>query len=199
MAPGTKMRVLLHTCCASCLLYPLSALREEEIEAIVFFYNPNVHPYREFRKRLTSVKDCCNAQGIAALYNEEYDLEKFLRAVLGRHVPERCGVCYAMRLDETARMAREKGINAFSTTLLVSPHQHHEAIKAAGQTASRTHGVDFLERDWRRGYRQAHEEARQMGFYMQGYCGCIFSEEERYRPKKRRELRRRIHTLKNNH
>jgi predicted adenine nucleotide alpha hydrolase (AANH) superfamily ATPase len=163
----------------------------------VFFYNPNIHPYREFRKRLANVRDYCNAQGVAALYNEEYDLEKFLRAVLGKPVPERCGVCYAIRLDETARTAREKALDAFSTTLLVSPHQHREAIKAAGQAAARAHGVEFLERDWRNGYRQAHEEARDLGFYMQGYCGCIFSEEERYRPRKRRALQRRLQTLKN--
>jgi hypothetical protein len=104
----------------------------------VFFYNPNIHPYREFRKRLANVRDYCNAQGVAALYNEEYDLEKFLRAVLGKPVPERCGVCYAIRLDETARTAREKALDAFSTTLLVSPHQHREAIKAAGQAAGET-------------------------------------------------------------
>lgn len=192
------MRVLLHTCCASCLLYPLAALSEERIEVVVFFYNPNVHPYREFRKRLVCVKEYCHGQGIAALYDEQYELESFLSAVLGKQAPERCRVCYGLRLNETARVAKEKGIDAFSTTLLVSPYQHQEEIKAAGFEAGAVHGVRFLAHDWRPGYRKAHEQGRQLGFYMQGYCGCIFSEEERYRPKKRREIHRRTQTVKKN-
>lgn len=191
------MRVLLHTCCASCLLYPLGALRDEGMEVVVFFYNPNIHPYQEFRKRLVCVKDYCNAQGIAAIYNEEYELESFLGAVLGKQVPERCSACYALRLNETARVAQEKELDAFSTTLLVSPYQHHEAIKAAGLAGAAAYGVEFVWRDWRPGYRQAHEQGRHLGFYMQGYCGCIFSEEERYRPKKRRAVQRRTQGLKN--
>ena len=113
----------------------------------------------------------------------EYGLRPFLREV-GDRFDERCEVCYRLRMEEAARTAAEQGLSSFTTTLLISPYQNHELIAAVAEKAAAAHGVTFLYRDFRPYFREGQQIARDSDFYMQKYCGCIFSEEERYRRKK---------------
>ena len=110
---------------------------------------------------------------------EEYGLRDFVRAV-AEDIPHRCSHCYDIRMDRTARYALEHGFPAFSTTLLVSPYQNHAGIVEAAERAAAKYGVEFLYRDFRVGFREGQAKARELEMYMQKYCGCIFSEEERY-------------------
>ncbi len=176
------MKVLLHICCGPCAIVPHEELTAQGHHVTGYFYNPNVHPLIEFRRRLKASKVLQQRVPIAVIYEEDYGLEEFLRAVAWEAgALERCRTCYRLRLERTARRAVEGGFEAFSTTLLGSTHQHHEAVLAVGRESAPRHGVDFLEADWRPRAEQGHERAGRMNLYRQSYCGCIFSEWERFR------------------
>lgn len=180
------MKLLLHTCCAPCLVSPLEDIvASGGIKPTVFFYNPNIHPYLEFKERLKSLREfLCSGAKIDSIIDADYRLEDFLRRILERpEGTDRCRVCYEIRLEKTARAAFDMGFDAFSTTLFVSPYQKHDLIIETGKRLMKTTGVLFLEKDWRGVFRQGREKAREMSLYMQKYCGCIFSEEERFRKK----------------
>ena len=172
-------RLLLHTCCAPCSVYCVDSLRSEGIEPVSFWYNPNIHPYQEYRARRDTLVGYAAAIGLELAVRDEYGLRPFVRAVAG-DIDRRCAYCYTCRLEETARYAAGHGFTHFSTTLLVSPYQDHEAIRRTAEELGERYGVGFLYRDFRPGFRQGQAKARELGLYMQKYCGCIFSEEERY-------------------
>jgi len=175
------MKLLLHTCCAPCLIYPLEILREKGFEVTGFFYNPNVHPFSEYKNRKQAIEDFSKGVSCEAIY-PEYNPTEFFQAVNLREVnPGRCPVCWGLRLKRTAQEAKEKGFNHFSTTLLVSPYQDIELIKKIGADIAEEEGVGFYYEDFRPGFRKAHDEARAKGIYCQKYCGCIYSEMERCR------------------
>ncbi|MEA4893454.1 MAG: epoxyqueuosine reductase QueH [Peptococcaceae bacterium] len=184
------MKLLLHSCCGPCTVHPLAVLREEGFQLYGYFYNPNIHPFKEFKERYKSYRLLCEKTGLEAEIHKEYGLETYLAALYGSGTPleERCGLCYRLRLEAACARAAELGYGAYSTTLLVSPYQNHELIRRLGEEIGRTRGVEFIYRDFRPGFRQAQEKAREMGLYMQGYCGCIFSEYDRYGPKKKKAL-----------
>jgi len=185
-----KKQILLHICCGPCTLYPLKVLREEGFEVVGFFYNPNIHPYREFRRRISALRQVAEKKDLEVIWNRDYGLRTFLREVIFRE-DDRCEVCYYLRLRETARLAAELKVEAFTTTLLYSPFQKHELIRDIGEALAARFKVTFLYQDFRPGYRKGQEEAITLGIYRQPYCGCIFSEEERYDKKLR--LRRQRH------
>lgn len=137
------MKLLMHVCCAPCFCAPLEELRGEGIEVAGRFYNPNIHPLLEFRKRLKAVKALQQAMNVDMIYDEDYGLTQFLRAVFDKPQP-RCELCWGMRLDDTARLAKERGFDAFSTTLLISRHQDHDAIGRIGHEVGKQHGVEFF-------------------------------------------------------
>ena len=172
-------RLLLHICCAPCSVYCVDSLRAEGIEPAGFWFNPNIHPYQEYRARRDTLADYAASIGLALTVRDDYGLRDFVRAVAG-DLDRRCGHCYTCRLEETARYAAANGFTSFSTTLLVSPYQDHEGIRQAGEALAERCGVRFLYRDFRPGFRQGQGKARELGLYMQKYCGCVFSEEERY-------------------
>ena len=172
-------RLLLHTCCAPCSVYCVDSLRGEGIEPVSFWYNPNIHPYQEYRARRDTLADYAASIGLELAVRDEYGLRPLVRAVAG-DIDRRCAYCYACRLEETARYAAGHGFTHFSTTLLVSPYQDHEAIRRTAEALGARYGVGFLYRDFRPGFRQGQAKARELGLYMQKYCGCVFSEEERY-------------------
>lgn len=180
------MKLLLHACCGPCSIYPLKVL-EKEMELTGYFFNPNIHPYTEWRARRDSLGGFAADTGLSVIFDEEYLLEEFIRGVVNQE-DKRCVFCYEMRLRRTALMARENSFDAFTTTLLVSPYQKHDLIKEVGETIAGEIGVKFLYRDFRPGYKEATISSKQLGMYRQKYCGCIYSEKERYyRPKNRRE------------
>lgn len=172
---------MMHTCCAPCSVYCIDALRAEGIEPVIFWYNPNIHPYMEYKARRDCLKEYCARVGVEAIFIEEYGLDEFCRNVMG-DLENRCvNYCYRKRLTECARYAALHGYDAFTTTLLVSPYQKHEELKVVGEELAALAGVEFLYRDFRVGFREGQAKARELGLYIQKYCGCIFSEEERYR------------------
>jgi len=172
-------KLLLHTCCAPCSVFCVSSLRGEGIEPVSFWYNPNIHPYQEYKARRDTLVDYAASIQLELVVREEYGLRDFVRAVAG-DIDRRCTHCYTCRLEETARFAAANGFSHFSTTLLVSPYQDHEGICRAAEELAGRYGVEFLYRDFRPGFRQGQAEARELGLYMQKYCGCVFSEEDRY-------------------
>ena len=174
------MKLLLHTCCAPCSVYCIDSLREEGIEPTVYWFNPNIHPYTEYKERKDCLKEYTAKINVKAIFEENYGLREFCKNVSNK-LDTRCqDYCYPVRLEQTAKFAKENGYTHFSTTLLVSPYQKHDAIIEVAKQIAKKYGVEFLYRDFRVGFRQGQAKAREMGLYMQKYCGCIFSEESRY-------------------
>ena len=120
------MKILLHICCANCAIYPLERMKEKGNEVVGYFFNPNIHPYQEYQKRLEALKKYSERVGLKVIYRDEYLLEEFLRNVSHR-VKERCQYCYSVRLEATAREAKKNAFDGFSTTLLQSTHQNHDS------------------------------------------------------------------------
>ena len=174
------MKVLLHICCAPCTIYPLQVLQAEEYEVFGFFFNPNIHPYQEYRRRLETVQQFAEHAPLKVIYRDEYDVIAFLREVVFREL-QRCHYCYHLRLDAAARLARKSRMHGFTTTLLYSKRQKHELLRQIGEEVGRRHGVPFIYRDFRQGWKKGIEKARALGLYRQAYCGCIYSEQERFR------------------
>ena len=178
-----KLRILLHTCCAPCLIYPLESLRQEGFEVEAYFYNPNIHPEEEFIRRKTAFLDFSAACGVLARI-PEYNPSDYTNAIQDTQSPGRCNNCWEFRLKKTAEFAKAGNFDCFTTALLVSPYQDIEAIKKIGQDTAKAQDVAFLERDFRPGFREAQTQARAMGIYCQKYCGCSYSLEEREARKK---------------
>lgn len=170
--------MLMHTCCGPCSIYPVDVLKKE-VEVAGYFFNPNIHPYTEWKARREALAKYAADAGLDMIFDDSYPLEEFIRGVVNRG-GDRCAFCYETRLRRTAAAARENGFNAFSTTLLVSPYQKHDLIREVGGAVSREAGIDFFYRDFRPGYGEAVARSRELGMYRQKYCGCIFSEKERY-------------------
>lgn len=173
------MKILMHLCCGPCTAYPLSVLRDEGITVQGFFYNPNIHPFKEFQRRLTTLETLSNKAGLKVEYIRDYGLKEYLRQVVFQE-SERCAICYEMRLTATARQAKDIGADAFTTTLLYSRYQKHNVIRQKAERLSSKYGIPFYYQDFREGWEQGIEMAKEMGLYRQSYCGCIYSEQERY-------------------
>lgn len=176
------MKLLLHICCAPCSVMCIKKLGEENIDVTGYWFNPNIHPFMEYKSRLDCLIDYANQINLKVIYNDEYGLREFTKNAIC-NLNERCNYCYAVRLDATAKYAKQNGYDAFSTTLLYSPYQKHELLKEMGEKFAKKYGIKFYYEDFRPYYREGQEESRKLGFYMQKYCGCIFSEEERYEKK----------------
>ncbi len=176
------MKVLLHCCCAPCSLSCIGPLKREEIELTAFWYNPNIHPFKEYEARRDCLINYTNEIGLPLVVKEEYGLVPFVKEVCD-NIEGRCVYCYEHRLEETAKFASENGYQYFTTTLLASLYQDHDAIKRAGECFALKYGVKFLYRDFRPNFREGNALARSKEFYMQKYCGCIFSEMDRYKKK----------------
>lgn len=172
-------KIFLHICCAPCLTYPLKVLREENFEVVGFWYNPNIHPYTEYVMRLNTLKEFSERQNLQVIYEDDYALEEFIREVVYRE-NNRCSVCYHMRLKKTVEKAKELGYTLFCTTMLVSPYQKHELIKNIAYYLSDEYKIEFYYRDFREGYREGVNLSKEYGLYRQKYCGCIYSEKERF-------------------
>ncbi len=173
------MNLLLHLCCAPCTLYPQSVLRPRGVVVTGFFFNPNIHPYTEYRRRLDAVTAVGSDLDLDLVVRDDYGLDAFLRAVAGRE-DERCQICYRIRLAAAAEAARRCGADAYSTTLLYSVYQKHELVRCIGEEVGQTAGVPFYYEDFRPGWRDGVARSRAMGIYRQSYCGCIYSERDRY-------------------
>ena len=173
------MKLLLHICCAPCSIYPVQALRHENHDVMGFYYNNNIHPYKEYLKRQKTLSHYSRRIDLPVIYSKSYDMEGFLRAVVFREA-ERCRYCYFDRLRATARLAKSSGFDAFSSTLLYSKFQKHDLINSIGIAVEQEIGLPFYYEDFRTGWKAGVDESRKMEMYRQPYCGCIYSEKERY-------------------
>jgi len=170
---------LIHCCCAHCAAYTVDYWREQGYEVSAFWYNPNIHPYLEHQHRLEAMQSLAEKMSLPMIVSEGYDIIDYFRQVVG-HEAERCRYCFKLRLSKTADTAKKMGFDAFTTTLLISPQQKHELIKEAGEELSKETGVDFLYADLRKRYSDSRHITKPMDLYRQQYCGCVYSEWERY-------------------
>lgn len=173
------MKILLHTCCAPCSIYPINVLREKQMDVTGFFYRHNIHPHTECLRREGTLEAYASEIDLRVIYQKGYDLEGFIRNVVFREV-DRCEYCYHDRLRSTALIAKRGRFDCFTTSLLYSKFQKHERIKAIGESVGRTVGVPFFYHDFRVGWKDGIDMSKRLKMYRQQYCGCIYSEKERY-------------------
>lgn len=178
MKPG----LLLHHCCAPCSVGPLSLLKEN-FALTGFWFNPNIHPGDEYELRKKSLIRFVKKEGIELTFGPDYAEDEWFKNAAGC-APGRCTFCYYVRFKETARRAKLLGLEAFTTTLLSSPYQKHELIIDIAAKAAGEEGVKFYYEDFRPYFYEGKTKAKALGFYMQKYCGCKFSKEEREQQKK---------------
>lgn len=170
------MNLLMHTCCAPCSIYCIDSLRNEGIEPVAYWFNPNIHPYIEYKTRRDTLIEYSKLINLKLIINENYGLKEFCKNVVN-DLDNRCiNYCYRVRLEETAKFAKENGYDAFTSTLFVSPYQKHEELKKVCEEMAKKYNVEFLYRDFRPGFREGQAKARELGLYMQKYCGCVFSD-----------------------
>ncbi|WP_045215930.1 epoxyqueuosine reductase QueH [Desulfonatronovibrio magnus] len=171
--------VLLHICCGPCAIYPLRKLKSQGYEVTALFFNPNIHPLKEYLLRAEAAETVTEAEQVRLIrLDKEYNPTDYLRTTVYRE-EQRCLLCYQRRMERTRNIACKGGFDYFSTSLLFSKHQKHSLLESLGQSLNSSK-CGFLYQDFRSGWRQGRSQAREMGIYMQNYCGCIYSEFERF-------------------
>lgn len=176
--------VLLHVCCAPCSISVVDALRDEGYDVTGVFFNPNIHPLKEYLARRDSMKQLADKANLDVIWaDEDYDLTGWLAMVSSNpKYGARCKLCYEQRLSYTQRIAAEQGFNYFSTSLLYSTKQLHELLADVGNAVQKPE-TPFLYHDFRPLWKEGIERAIEEEFYRQSYCGCVYSENERYHKK----------------
>lgn len=170
--------ILLHICCAPCATAVVERLREEDYKVTGYFYNPSIHPWKELQRRLEALDKWASQVDLQVTVVQEYRLEENIRMLLD--ADNRCQECFNDRLLATATEAESLNIDLFSTTLTVSPYQNQQMIKTAGERAAEITGVGYVHKDFRDYYKGTIEISRRFNLYRQPYCGCVFSERDRY-------------------
>lgn len=183
---GRTPTLFLHSCCAPCSSYVLEYL-SRYFSITVFYYNPNISPASEYEERAREVERLIRelpAENPIRLEVGTYEPERFYEAVKGHETdPEggdRCGLCFALRLEEAARLAARGGFDWFTTTLTISPLKNAPLLNAIGEEMGEKYGVKFLNSDFKKrdGYKRSIELSAQYHLYRQNYCGCVFSKRE---------------------
>jgi len=173
------MKVLLHICCAPCSIFPIEVLKKEGVEILGYFFRNNIHPFTECIKREQTLKKYAEKIKLKVIYQEGYELEKFIQQIAFRE-SDRCRYCYHERLNAACKIAKRGNFDAFSSTLLYSKFQNHDLIYSIGKAIGEKEGVEFLYRDFRDGWKHGIDESKKLKMYRQQYCGCIYSEKQRY-------------------
>lgn len=180
-------RLLLHSCCAPCSSYVLEYL-SKHFKITVFYYNPNIFPESEYTKRILEQQTLIEEMEMkypVSFIAGNYDKEKFYEMARGlehlKEGKERCFKCYALRLEEAARLAKEGEFDYFTTTLSISPMKNAEKLNEIGNALGREYGVEYLQSDFKKknGYKRSIELSKEYGLYRQDYCGCVYSMQER--------------------
>lgn len=191
-APGRNTPVLAHICCGPCSIMPLKSLLDGKAEVSGFFHNPNIHPLSEFRKRLAAARELARHLSLNVIFDEEYRPSAFLKGLKEHAGPgfpktgKRCEHCYYLRLEATARAASHLGFPVFTSSLLYSRYQDHDAIRSAGIELAGKYGILFLYEDFRPLWQEGIDASKALGLYRQKYCGCIYSKMERYSKKSKK-------------
>lgn len=186
-AQGLVPTLLLHSCCAPCSSYCLEYL-SDYFRITVFYYNPNIYPEEEYRKRVIEQQHFIGrfpAKHPIGFMEGAYDTERFYEMAKGleevREGGERCFRCYELRLREAAELSAELGTDYFTTTLSISPLKNAEKLNEIGERLAREYGVRYLHSDFKKknGYKRSVELSAEYGMYRQDYCGCVFSKRQR--------------------
>lgn len=172
-------KILLHSCCGPCSTYPVSQLKKQGFVITSYFYNHNIHPFKEFRRRLNTAEAHAKQERIKFVVERNYLMKEFLRDAVFNE-DKRCVKCYYHRLNETAKYASENGFEYFTSTLLYSKYQNHALITAQCEKLASEYGIKFYYEDFRDGWQAGIDESIAQDMYRQPYCGCIYSEQERY-------------------
>lgn len=185
-----KEKLLMHACCGPCFTYFEHDLSQnglcmedgsyKKFDYTACFYNPNIHPKVEYERRKEAFKQLCELKGVDYVVLDEYSLDGYVRDVVlkvgeDKEFKIRCEYCYYMRLKQVFEYASKNGYTIVSTTLTISPYQNHEIIKKVGKRLEKEYGIEFMYLDYRPYFRQGQKMARDIGIYMQKYCGCVFS------------------------
>lgn len=171
--------LLIHGCCAHCTAYTAEYWQKQGYGVTILWYNPNIHPYQEHQARLEAMRAYTGQANLPLIVAEGYEMPEYFRRVAGHEV-SRCQYCFDLRLSKTAEVGRERGFGAFTTSLLISPHQKHDLIKSTGEKLAQDRGISFLYADLRKRYSDSRHITKSMELYRQQYCGCVYSEWERY-------------------
>lgn len=175
-----KDKIVLHACCGICSGYPVSFLKDAGYQVIVYFYNPNIYPAEEYKKRLEAEKTLCEHFD-CELVVAKYEPEEFYDVALGlEQEPEkgkRCDKCFELRLENTAEFAKSRGIENFTTSIVISPHKNFQKLSEIGQKIAQEKDLNFLAVDFKKkdGFLKTNKISRELGLYRQNYCGCKFS------------------------
>ena len=188
-------KLLMHCCCAPCFTYIENDIKlngilneegkKEKVDLTACFYNPNIHPRVEYERRKNAFIKFCKIKECKNVIIDEYNMKDYVRFVVenvgkDKKYKVRCEYCYYMRLKKVFEYAKENEFDVVATTLTISPYQNHTLIEKAGRRLEKEYGVKYLTTDYREHFREGQNMARELGIYMQKYCGCVFSEEERY-------------------
>ena len=183
-----KKRVLLHACCGPCAEFPLHELLKADLDITVYYYNPNIHPIEEWMRRLAQLEYLTARLGLDLVVEGSSEPDIWLDwEAQGK--TDRCQMCYELRLGQTAKKAAELGMDTFLSTLQVSPYQDFDLLTRIGNKFAEQFGLEFDATDFRAGYRQGQNMAREDKLYRQKYCGCAISlENSDFREKILRDL-----------
>lgn len=174
------MRTLIQVCCGPCFTAVHEEIAGRAGELTAFYFNPNIHPGLEWRRRLLTLRGFCALKDVQIRVGD-YGMGRYFQAVgENDRGPARCRACYTLRLTETAERAAAQGYDSFTTTLLISPYQDHEAIVEIARDLAGRYGLRFFYEDWRPLFGRSVELSKAFGLYRQKYCGCIYSEQERF-------------------
>lgn len=169
------MKLLLHICCGPCLIFPFHRLNEQKFQVEGLYYNPNIYPAQEYQRRKESLMTLAQDLALPVVFSDIRAAD-FNQAISGKEdTPQRCVICWSLRLRKTALMAKENNFSYFSTTLLVSPYQNHLVIKQLGEKIGQDLGIKFYYEDFRVGFKAAYAQAKERRLYLQKYCGCQYS------------------------
>jgi hypothetical protein len=183
-----KQKILIHTCCAPCLASVYDDLKEK-YEIICYFYNPNIQPSKEYKNRKEVLIEFCKLKNIEIIFDDSDNFANWLDFIsinqntfleLQKDKNLRCEKCYEMRLIKTAQKAKDLEIKNITTTLLYSIYQYHDLLKNLGYSLSEKYNLNFHYEDFRVGWQKGCEIYKKTGLFRQNYCGCIFSEYERF-------------------
>ncbi len=173
-------KIVIHTCCAICSGYPISYLKDLGYSPVAYFYNPNIYPDSEYQKRLEAERTLCrhfDTELVEADYNpqEYYDFVKGFE-----NEPEkglRCDKCFELRLLKTAKYAKSKGIDKFTTSIVISPHKNFDKLTQIGEKIAKQEGLEYFAVNFKKkdGFLKTNKISKELGLYRQNYCGCKFA------------------------
>ena len=190
-----KKKILLHSCCAPCSSHVITYLAPY-FDITILYYNPNIFPVEEYNKRKKEQIKLINEININTNINYidcDYDNELYENAIKGyEECPERgarCNICFKIRLEKTANIAKENNFDYFCSTLTVSPYKNTNLINTIGEELSKKYNIKWLYSDFKKenGYKNSIELSKKYNLYRQDYCGCIYSKREREKYKKAKE------------